>query len=135
MDTLYFEIADKAVKVDFQFNPEDFRAVTFEMVNQPEQVRFIEILVDSMRAPRNQESIMFRKGKHYYEFSFVSVGENYHHLWPLEGTFEVGDEDKVVEVDLSNIGCSNLGLSCPTIVGWRMMFILCICLREVRRWC
>lgn len=117
MDTLYFEIADKAVKVDFQFNPEDFRAVTFEMVNQPEQVRFIEILVDSMRAPRNQESIMFRKGKHYYEFSFVSVGENYHHLWPLEGTFEVGDEDKVVEVDLSQYRVFQLRLVMPDNSG------------------
>ncbi len=84
-DTLYFEIADKAVKVDFQFNPEEFRAVTFEMVNQPEQVKFIEIRVDSMMTLRNQESVMFRKGKHYYEFGLVSVGENYHRLWPLEG--------------------------------------------------
>ena len=60
-DTLYFEIADKAVKVDIQFNPEEFRAVTFEMVNQPEQVKFIEIRVDSMMTLRNQESVMFRK--------------------------------------------------------------------------
>lgn len=112
-DTLYFEIADKAVKVDFQFNPEEFRAVTFEMVNQPEQVKFIEIRVDSMMTLRNQESVMFRKGKHYYEFGLVSVGENYHRLWPLEGTFEVDDEGKVVEVDLSQYRVFRLWLVMP----------------------
>ena len=63
----------------------------------------------------------------------MSVGENYHRLWPLEGTFEVDDEGKVVEVDLSNIGCSGFGLSCPTIVWRSPVFFLCICLRRVRR--
>ena len=74
-DTLYFEIADKDVVVDFQFNPEDFCAVTFKMVNQPEKAKGISV---------------------------VNVGLGYEsNTWPLEGTFEIGDEDKVVEVDLS----------------------------------
>ena len=100
------------------------------MVNQPEQVKFIEIRVDSMMTLRNQESVMFRKGKHYYEFGLVSVGENYHRLWPLEGTFEVDDEGKVVEVDLSQYRVFRL---CPTIVWRSPVFFLCICLRRVRR--
>lgn len=101
-DTLYFEIADKDVVVDFQFNPEDFCAVTFKMVNQPEKAKGISVVVDGRIWVGNQQSQMLRKCKHSYALSSVNVGLGYEsNTWPLEGTFEIGDEDKVVEVDLS----------------------------------
>ena len=75
-------------------------------------------MVDSRIWVGNQQSQMLRKGKHSYALSSVNVGLGYEsNTWPLEGTFEIGDEDKVVEVDLSNTGCSKLSLSCPTVVN------------------
>ena len=98
-DTLDFEITDKALTVDFQFNPEDYRTVTFKMVNQPEKLDYFSVTVDGRIWVGNQQKQMIRKGRHSYVADLGRGGIT--NGWPLEGTFELGDEDKEVEVDLS----------------------------------
>ena len=101
-DTVYFEITDENMVVDFQFNPEDYHAVTFVVKNQPEGAgRGYFVIDENIWVDPGSQSDVVRKGKHIFILSGMEVGASVAVMWPLIETFEVGDEDLEVEVDLS----------------------------------
>lgn len=101
-DTVNFEIIDKDIAIDFKFNPEDFRKLTFKMVNQPEKADFIGGLIDDRIWFNSRQEIHIQKGEHFYVIKSLGIFNTLMaNTWPMEGsTFEIADEDKEVEVDL-----------------------------------
>ena len=119
-DTVYFEIADENMVVDFQFNPEDYHAVTFVVKNQPEGTDGVYFVIDENGWADNQQGTMMREGKHSFVLSSMDVhgGYYYANAWPLEGFFEVGEEDKEVEVDLSSYRLFRMRFILPDGSEW-----------------
>ena len=121
-DTVYFEIADENMVVDFQFNPEDYHAVTFVVKNQPEGTDGVYFVIDGngWADSKDQQGTMVREGKHSFVLSYMDVQGGYYFVntWPLEGSFEVGEEDKEVEVDLASYRMFRMRFILPDGSEW-----------------
>ena len=121
-DTVYFEITDENMVVDFQFNPEDYHAVTFVVKNQPEGTDGVYFVIDGngWADSKDQQGTMVREGKHSFVLSYMDVQGGYYFVntWPLEGSFEVGEEDKEVEVDLASYRMFRMRFILPDGSEW-----------------
>lgn len=97
-DTLYFDVTDHDMVLDFKYNVDDFHSVNVTCVNALEEIEHVFYEVDGDDPQRK-----FLKGTTHHYMIYALQTKNFGRVQTdIIGSFKVEDEDVNVQVDLSS---------------------------------
>lgn len=107
-DTLYFDITNQDVTLNFEYNPDDFHAVTLSCINAPMDIIEISYYIGDDDAYATYAK--FPNGTYPYHISRLFTANDKTVYANITGNVEVADEDVEIVVDLSEYTFCNVVL-------------------------
>lgn len=96
-DTVYFNVSDEDLTIDFQFNTDDFHLLTFKFINAPTEFSEIAYTIKDFGTPERLPN-----GTYYYDIYAIYADNMYKHInTNIPGTVTINDEDIEVIIDLA----------------------------------
>lgn len=101
-DTVYFNVSNEDLTIDFQLNTDDFHLLTFKFINAPTDLSVEHYNINDDEAPE-----WLPNGTYLYDIYVMFADEKYI-ATTISGTVNIKDEDVEIVIDLAKYRLFNM---------------------------